>query len=198
MRSVEGSFLSGPVEQAAPALLGWVLHAGSVSVRITEVEAYGGEDDAGSHAHRGPTPRNASMFGGAGRLYCYLSYGIHVCANVVTGSSGTGSAVLLRAGVVLGGEAEARSRRGDVARRALARGPACLTRALGVRLDHDGTDLLDDTSPVRLVPGPAPSRVGCGPRVGLTGEPDRAWRWWCEGDATVSAYRRSPRAHPPI
>ena len=200
-RSRAAALLTGPVEVVAPRLLGAAVHVGGVVVRLTEVEAYDGADDAGSHAFRGPTPRNAVMFGPAGHLYCYFSYGMHVCANVVTGPEGRASAVLLRAGEVVTGLDLARVRRGDRPAHELARGPANLCRALGIGLDHGGTDLTGAASAVRLVPPaqaspPPASSVRSGPRVGLTQEPDRPWRFWLAGERSVSAYRRSPRAAP--
>ena len=93
--------------EVAPDLLGAHLSVttpkGLVTVRLTEVEAYGGSDDPGSHAYRGRTARNATMFGPPGRLYVYFSYGMHWCANLVTGTDGNASAVLLRAGEVVAG-----------------------------------------------------------------------------------------------
>ena len=124
--------LEGPVEQVAPLLLGAVLRAGPVAVRLTEVEAYAGAGDPGSHAFRGRTPRNAVMFGPAGRAYAYFTYGMHWCLNVVTGPEGEASAVLLRAGEVVDGIDLARERRPGAADRDLARGPARLTKAIGV------------------------------------------------------------------
>src|SRR5207245_1342891 len=119
-----------PVAEVAPALLGCLLVAGGVTVRLTEVEAYGGHGaDPGSHAHRGPTPRSAIMFGPPGRLYVYFSYGMHWCANVVTGLEGEASAVLLRAGEVIGGLEQARSRRPGSRDDDLCRGPARLAKA---------------------------------------------------------------------
>ena len=103
--------LLGPAEEVAPRLLGAVLRHGPVAVRLTEVEAYAGAVDPGSHAFRGQTPRNSVMFGPAGYLYCYFTYGMHVCANVVVGEAGTASAVLVRAGEVVDGLDVARERR---------------------------------------------------------------------------------------
>lgn len=193
------TLLAGRVEEVARRLLGATLTAGDVVVRLTEVEAYDGDQDAGSHAFRGRTPRNAVMFGPAGRLYCYFSYGMHVCANVVTGPEGKASAVLLRAGEVVAGVDEARVRRGDRPDHELARGPANLCRALGVGLHHGGTELLGTGSDVVLALAPAApdAPVARGPRVGLTGAPDRPWRYWLAGERSVSAYRRSPRAPSP-
>jgi len=179
--------LLGPVEEAAPRLLDAVLRHGDVAVRITEVEAYDGPSDPGSHAFRGRTARNATMFAPAGRLYCYLSYGMHVCANVVTGPEGAPAAVLIRAGEVVDGVEIARARRPGVRDRDLARGPALLCRALAIGLELDGRDLT--SGPVLTLSGEPATGVSTGPRVGLRGAPDRPWRSWLSGDATVSAYR---------
>jgi DNA-3-methyladenine glycosylase len=184
--------LDGTSLEVAPRLLGAVLRHGDVAVRLTEVEAYAGPDDPGSHAYRGQTRRNAVMFGPSGRLYCYFTYGMHVCANVVVGEAGDPGAVLLRAGEVVSGVELARSRRPGASDRDLARGPARLCRALGIGLEHDGVDL--GTGAVRLEAGELVTTVSKGPRVGLRGAPDRAWRFWVTGDPTVSVYR--PAAPP--
>ena len=191
--------LSRPSPDVAPDLLGWRLSSttddGTVAVVLTEVEAYDGEGDPASHAYRGRSPRNAVMFGPAGRLYVYLSYGIHWCCNVVTGPDGEASAVLLRAGRVVEGVGLARARRGQhVADRALARGPACLAQALGIDRTCNGAELLRTDSTVRLEPGAPSSPVSAGPRVGISAAADVPWRFWVTGDDTVSAYKRSTRA----
>jgi DNA-3-methyladenine glycosylase len=175
------------VLEAAPRLLGAVLRHGDVAIRLTEVEAYDGANDPGSHAFRGQTRRNAVMFGPAGHLYCYFTYGMHVCCNVVCGDEGTASAVLLRAGEVVEGIELARERRPGSSDRDLARGPARLCRALGIELAHDGTDLA--AGPVTLAIGDRVGEYSTGPRVGLRGAPDRPWRFWITGDPTVSTYR---------
>ena len=191
--------LLGPVAEVAPALLGcWVVTDrpdGRVAVRLTEVEAYSGEGaDPASHAHRGPTPRAAIMFGPPGRLYVYFSYGVHWCANVVVGPEGRGSAVLLRAGDVVVGEDLARSRR-PAARSArdLARGPARLTQALGIGPDDKDADLVSPRSPVRLLRGDPPAAVTAGPRVGISVATDLPWRFWATGAPSVSAFRPGGR-----
>jgi DNA-3-methyladenine glycosylase len=191
--------------EVAPRLLGLRLShttpQGTVSVELTEVEAYSGESDPASHAFRGPTARNQVMFGPAGRLYVYFSYGMHWCANVVTGPDGVASAVLMRAGRVVEGAELARTRRGDrVADRSLARGPACLTQALGIGREQNGTLLLDG-GPLALATGPGgvePVRIRSGPRVGVSRAADVAHRFWVDGDETVSAYRRSTRSVPSV
>jgi len=182
------------VIEVAPRLLGAVIRHGEVAVRLSEVEAYAGPDDPGSHAYRGPTPRNSVMFGPAGHLYCYFTYGMHVCANVTVGPADEASAVLLRAGQVIDGLDEARARRPGISDRDLARGPANLCRALGLQLTDNGADL--SSSPITLELGAAAAPYLTGPRVGLRLAPDRPWRFWIEGDPTVSAYRRSPKAAP--
>lgn len=197
---MDRTWLEGPAHEVAPRLLGCLVTSespqGRVQVRITEVEAYGGTSDPASHAHAGPTTRNAVMFAEAGRAYVYLSHGIHWCLNVVTGPSGVASGVLLRAGEVVEGDHLARLRRGpQVADRALARGPGCLGRALGVTSTLSGTDLLG-AGPLVLERGEPVSAVATGPRVGVSRAADLAWRWWVPGDPSVSAYRRSPRAVP--
>ena len=188
--------LSRPVLEVAPALLGAHLSAGGATVRLTEVEAYAGEADPGSHAFRGRTPRTSVMFGPAGHAYVYFTYGMHWCVNVVAGTDGEASAVLLRAGEVVEGLDEALTRRPGVRARELCRGPARLCKALGISGEHTGVDLLDPASPVRLLPGsPAdPGRVRRGPRVGVAGEGAVApWRFWLDGEPTVSVYRPAVR-----
>jgi DNA-3-methyladenine glycosylase len=191
-------FFNRPVLEVAPDLLGRVVeHRGvgsdePVAVRLTEVEAYDGQDDPGSHAFRGPTPRNEVMFGPPGHVYVYFTYGMHWCANIVCGESGRASAVLLRAGVVVAGLSVAQGRR-STARRAeeLARGPARLTTALGIRGVQNGADGCDPESALRLFTG-APvlhSRVCTGPRTGVSGGADFPWRFWVADDPSVSRYR---------
>jgi DNA-3-methyladenine glycosylase len=181
--------LSGPVLDAAPRLLGSVLRHGDVACRLTEVEAYDGPRDPGSHAFRGRTARNAVMFGPPGHLYVYFTYGMHWCANVVCGPSETASAVLLRAGEVVDGLGTARARR-TAARldRDLARGPARLCQALGIDAGANGHHLGTEPLTLTLAETAAPA-FETGPRVGLRQAADRPWRFWLPGEPTVSAYR---------
>lgn len=183
--------LHQPVEEVAPSLLGMVVRRGEVAVRLTEVEAYGGADDAASHAWKGERPRNRSMFLDGGHAYVYLSHGLHLCLNVVTGTPGAASAVLLRAGAVVAGEEQVALRRSGVSRRDWTRGPGRLAAALGVERTDDGADLLDPTSPLTLEAGdtPGPRTVVAGPRVGISREHDRPWRFVLAGEPSVSAYR---------
>jgi len=190
--------LSRPVLDVAPRLLGATLRHGEVAVRLTEVEAYDGPDDPGSHAYRGRTPRNAVMFGPPGYLYVYFTYGMHFCCNVVCGPEGSPSAVLLRAGEIVEGVELARQRRSGAPDRDLARGPARLCQALAIGREENGADLA--SRPLTLVPGTPDGAVSTGPRVGLRDAPDRPWRFWLTGEPTVSAYRpaapRRRRAAP--
>jgi len=204
--AVPRAFFARPVLEVARDLLGRVVvhtcDAGEVAVRLTEVEAYAGPGDPGSHAARGRTPRTAVMFGPPGHAYVYFSYGMHWCANLVCGPEGTASAVLLRAGEVVGGLELARHRR-PAARKDvdLARGPARLAAALGLDGARDGADLCAPTSALHVLEDdaapPSSSRgrveVLTGPRVGVSGEGgdgDRfPWRLWLAGEPTVSAYR---------
>ncbi|MEU8374799.1 MULTISPECIES: DNA-3-methyladenine glycosylase [unclassified Micromonospora] len=182
------------VAETARTLLGWELAAGGVRIRLTEVEAYAGTgEDPASHAHRGPTPRTRVMFGPAGHAYTYFVFGMHWCLNIVCGRDGEAAAVLLRAGEVVDGLPAARTRRGDVADRDLARGPARLAVALDVTASANGTCVLDGSGPLLLSPPTCPvarAEVTAGPRVGVAAAHDVPWRFWITGDPTVSAYRR--------
>jgi DNA-3-methyladenine glycosylase len=190
--------LLAPAEDAARALLGArlvsELASGRVVVRLTEVEAYAGEADPGSHAFRGSTPRTSVMFGAAGCLYVYFTYGMHWCANVVCGPEGTASAVLLRAGEVVEGHEVARSRRTTARTDVdLARGPARLCKALAIEGSLTGSDLYAPGAAVHLLAGDPVTDVSAGPRVGLSAGAATPWRFWATGDPTVSAYK----AHVP-
>jgi DNA-3-methyladenine glycosylase len=197
-RVLPRSELERPVLNVAPRLLGCVIEhrtdEGTVAVRLTEVEAYRGEDDPGSHAFRGRTPRNAVMFGPPGHVYVYFTYGMHWCMNVVCEPAGRARAVLLRAGEVVEGVDLARARR-PAARsdRDLARGPARLTQALGVSGGQNGADASDPAGRLRLLtphPSDESRAVATGPRVGIRGDGATApWRFWLTGEPTVSVYR---------
>jgi DNA-3-methyladenine glycosylase len=174
---------------------------GDVTLRITEVEAYDGERDPGSHAFRGRTERNRAMFGEPGRLYVYRHLGLHHCVNVVCGPVGRASAVLLRAGEVTDGVDLARSRRLAAGRcdsdRQIARGPARLAVALDLDLRQYGAELTNPEGELVLHRGPATTlrpAIATGPRVGVSGDGGDGdlypWRSWLAGDPTVSAYRR--------
>jgi len=204
-------FLDRLATEVAPDLLGCVLEhkteAGLVAVQLTEVEAYAGRSDPASHAYRGKTQRNAVMFGPPGHAYVYFTYGMHFCVNMVClgeeGPAGDGaSAVLLRAGAIIAGEDLARARRTRglvpdgrprLASRDLARGPARLCQALDIDRSLDGADVCVASSPLRMRTGagnPARSAtIVTGPRVGVSSAADIPWRFWYDGDPTVSVYR---------
>jgi DNA-3-methyladenine glycosylase len=187
--------LTGQAHEVAPLLLGAHItsHLGgqTVTVRLTEVEAYGGVgEDPGSHAFRRQTPRNATMFGPAGHLYVYFTYGMHWCANVVTGMPGIAGAVLLRAGEVVEGIEQARVRRPASSDRDLARGPARLAQVLSFNGDVDGADLRGPH--ITLMLAPTPSAHETSPRTGVAGDGAVVpWRFFLPGDRFVSPYRRA-------
>jgi DNA-3-methyladenine glycosylase len=205
--ALKREFFDRPVHEVAPDLLGRVIAHGAVAVRMTEVEAYGlpGEDPA-SHTYRGRTPRNAVMFGHPGHLYVYFTYGMHFCANLVCMPDGVGSAVLLRAGEVIAGSDLVRTRRlpagGSAAdgagerparvipERDLARGPARLAVALGLSREHNGLDCCSP-GPLQVFEGTPvdQQKIRTGPRTGVSTGVDTPWRFWIDGDSTVSPYR---------
>ncbi|MEU8775198.1 DNA-3-methyladenine glycosylase [Streptomyces sp. NPDC048606] len=196
------SFFDRPVLTVAPDLLGRVLVRrtpdGPLELRITEVEAYEGAADPGSHAYRGRTARNASMFGPPGHAYVYFIYGMWFSLNLVCGPPDHASGVLLRAGEITVG-ADLASKRRISARtpRELAKGPARLATALDVDRSLDGTDLCaGPEAPLSLLAGTptSPELVSNGPRTGVGGAgAAHPYRYWITGDPTVSPYR----AHAP-
>lgn len=188
MRAVSRRALSSHASEVAPRLLNKLLvvdHGnGDVrSGRLTEVEAYGGLDDPASHAGRGPTPRNEPMFGRAGTVYVYFTYGMHWCANIVTGPAGDAQAVLLRAVVPVDGVDAIRASRPAATRdRDLTNGPAKLCQALGLGSWANGVELGAPTpggAVVRLLDDgtPPPAEPTVGPRVGISAARDTPWRF---------------------
>jgi DNA-3-methyladenine glycosylase len=188
--------LGDPVD-IAPWLLNKVVVKGERAGRIVEVEAYKGAVDPASHAYRGTTPRTSVMFGRPGFLYVYFTYGMHWCANVVTGPEGHASALLIRALAPLRGLDAMRQAREAARRdRDLCNGPAKLCQALGITGADNGVDLLarrgaaegagggvvrlldDGTSP--------PDHPAQGTRIGISVAKDEPWRFWVPGDENVS------------
>ncbi|WP_067284154.1 DNA-3-methyladenine glycosylase [Streptomyces jeddahensis] len=198
-------FFDRPVLQVAPDLLGRILvrntSDGPIELRLTEVEAYAGPDDPGSHAYRGRTPRNDVMFGPPGHVYVYFTYGMWHCMNLVCGPDGKASAVLLRAGEITEGADLARKRRLSARNdKELAKGPARLATALGVDRALDGSDICaGPDAPLSILAGTPvpPDQVRNGPRTGVAGDGGdgeaHPWRYWIANDPTVSPYR----AHTP-
>jgi DNA-3-methyladenine glycosylase len=192
-------FFARPSVEVAPDLLGCHLSFGGVVLRLTELEAYAGEADPGSHAYRGVTPRTRPMFGPPGFTYVYFTYGHHWCVNLVVGEEGAASAVLVRAGEVLTGDDLVRSRRGPVRERDWARGPGRLGQALAMTKEHTGLDFcrppLGETIDLVVSAGepPPPGRLRVGPRVGVSGPggdgTSYPWRFWVDDEPSVSAYR---------
>jgi DNA-3-methyladenine glycosylase len=183
--------------EVAPALLNKVLavrrtDGGWSWARVVEVEAYAWFDEA-SHTFRGPTPRNQVMYGPGGHLYVYFSYGVHWCANVVTGPKGSGQAVLLRAAEPLGGLAEMRAARGGMPDRDLCRGPARLTQALGLTGSDNGVSVRSGGVLVLDDGAEPPASPHVGPRVGISRAVDVPWRWVVPG----SRYTSGPRPQAP-
>lgn len=174
---------------------------GVVVARIVEVEAYGaGLDtpfpDPASHGYRGRTPRNQVMFGEAGHLYVYRSYGIHMCMNISYGPVGRCGGVLLRAMEIEQGYEVVRARRGrPLADHRLASGPGNVGTAMGIALSDNGIDVFAAGAVLRLWPQTLDqSLIADGPRVGVAMAAERRWRLWVADSPAVSAYRRSPRA----
>ncbi|MGW5094549.1 DNA-3-methyladenine glycosylase [Streptomyces nodosus] len=195
-------FFDRPVLEVAPDLLGRLIVRatpdGPIELRLTEVEAYDGPNDPGSHAYRGRTTRNEVMFGPPGHVYVYFTYGMWHCMNLVCGPEGRASGVLLRAGEITEGAELARTRRLSARNdKELAKGPARLATALGVDRALDGTDACaPGETPLRILTGtPIPSdQVRNGPRTGVAGDGGvHPWRYWIANDPTVSPYR----AHTP-
>ena len=188
-RPLPRAFYARDSREVAPELLNKLLVRGARVGRIVEVEAYCGMDDPGSHAFRGPTRRNATMFGPSGHLYVYFTYGMHFCANVVCGAEGEGTAVLLRGLDAEAGLEEMRAAYPGARRdRDLCRGPARLCRAFGIDRSFDGGDLVTgDRGLVVSDDGVAPpARPGVGPRVGLSAGAELPWRFYVPGALGVS------------
>ncbi|GGK03315.1 putative 3-methyladenine DNA glycosylase [Streptomyces camponoticapitis] len=195
-------FFNRPVLEVAPDLLGRTLlrrtAEGTIELRLTEVEAYAGDIDPGSHAYRGRTDRNSVMFGPPGHAYVYFTYGMWHCLNLVCGPEGRASGVLLRAGEIREGAEQVRKRRVSARNdKELAKGPARLATGLDVDRALNGTDVCaDGDAPLSVLMGTPPPRdqVRSGPRTGVGGEgAPHPWRFWIDGDPTVSPYR----AHTP-
>lgn len=187
-------FLARPSTVVAPSLLGCVLvrilpDGRRLAVRLVETEAYE-QGDPASHSYHGRTARTEVMFGPAGYLYVYFTYGIHFCANVVTGRRGEGSAVLLRAGEPLEGLDAMAERRRTSDPRLLCSGPARLCQALAIDGTAGGEDLVSGED-IWLERGTAVTAISEGPRVGIRQAVEQPWRFWETGDPFVSRARRA-------
>jgi len=185
-------FFARDALEVAPLLLNKLLVHGPRVGRIVEVEAYRGSDDPASHAYRGLTRRNATMFGPPGFLYVYFTYGMHWCANAVCMPEGTAQAVLLRALAPLEGLDLMRAARPVAGTdQHLASGPAKLCQAMGIARAHDGADLVTGEGGIRVLDDgvPPPAVPGVSARIGLRRAAELPWRWWVPGDPNVSRGR---------
>jgi DNA-3-methyladenine glycosylase len=207
MREANPAFFARDVLEVAPTLLNAVLRRTegevSVALRITEVEAYRGASDPGSHACRGMTTRNRTLFGPAGHLYCYFIYGLHHAINIVVGNSSQPQACLIRAGDIIEGAQVARQRRETRVRQRplldyeLARGPGCVAQCFDANLTNDGDDLWTGQWRLFVPRDGAVTPHVTGPRVGVSGpggdETNFPWRYWLAPSASVSRYQRGRR-----
>lgn len=182
------ALLRGSVHEVAAGIIGWTLLVDGVGGRIVEVEAYA-EGDPASHAFRGATARNASMFGPPGHLYVYRSYGIHWCANVVCEQQGRGAGVLLRALEPTHGLERMRERRGVADERLLCAGPGRLTQALGLTGRDDGADL--SRPPFELRAPSSPVVVERTTRIGISRAVEQPWRYVEARSSWLSRRRRA-------
>jgi DNA-3-methyladenine glycosylase len=186
---LDSEFFARPAAEVAPDLVGCLLMHGGVGGVIVEVERYQ-HDDPASHSFRGPTPRNAVMFGPPAHAYVYRSYGMHWCVNVVCDREGEASAVLIRALEPSQGVKAMEARRGDVGMRRLCAGPGCVTQALGIDLSHNGSSFVD--GPLSLHARAATPDVVTGPRIGIAKAIDKPWRYGIADSPYLS--RPFPRA----
>jgi DNA-3-methyladenine glycosylase len=192
LKKLSRSFYSRPAPRVAKSLLGKILvrKIGNtiLSGKIVEVEAYR-QNDPASHTYRGKTRRNEVMFGEAGHMYVYFTYGMHFCANIVTGKVGIGEAVLLRAVEPIEGIVKMKRNRGflkDVRHPCtLTNGPAKLCEALKIKGEDNGADLRGDK--IFLIEGESPkSVIGTSTRIGITRCKEKKWRFFLKGNKWVS------------
>jgi len=193
MHPIPPGFFARDGCDVAPELLNKLLVRGARAARIVEVEAYGGAVDLASHAYRGRTARNATMFGPPGRLYVYFTYGMHFCANVVCGVEGEATAVLLRAATAVSGADDMRAARGPAARldRDLCSGPGKLCQAFGLDRGFDGADLVAGDMGVVLADDrtPPPAAPGISGRIGVSVAAAVPWRFYVVGATGLSRSR---------
>jgi DNA-3-methyladenine glycosylase len=180
---IAGVDFEAPAEAVARALIGVTLLVDSVGGVIVETEAYDQSEPA-AHTHRGPTPRNAPMFGPAGHAYVYRSYGLHWCLNLTCREVGHGAGVLIRALAPTQGLDRMRARRGVEDARLLCSGPGRVGQALGITLAHFG--LPADRAPFELRPATEPVALAVGPRIGITKAAELPWRFGLAGSVHLS------------
>jgi DNA-3-methyladenine glycosylase len=188
VKTLTKAFFRRSVHEVAPDLIGAMLLFKGAGGRIVEVEAYHHTDPA-AHSFRGPTTRNAVMFGPAGYAYVYRSYGIHWCLNFVCEPKGSASAVLIRALEPTTGLPAMRRRRGLADPRLLCAGPGRVCQALGITAAHNGLAL--DELPFRLLARTVETAVVAGPRIGITKAAEKPWRYGLKDSAFLSKPFRS-------
>lgn len=182
-RELSRSYFSIDPVDLAPKLIGLIVSVRAPessllrSARIVECEAYRGTDDPASHAARKKTPRNAVMFGPAGIAYVYFNYGVHNMFNIVADDEGTAGAVLIRSAEPLTGINLMAAARGTEQLTELCSGPGKLTKALGIQMNDNMSDLLGGGRMSIIDDGWRPSKVVCGPRVGIRRGQDLCWRF---------------------
>ena len=193
MRVLPRRFYARPTLEVARDLLGkelvWRGKGAPMGGVIVEVEAYLGQHDPASHAFRGETARNRTMFGAPGHVYVYFTYGMHHCMNVVTEEKGTPHAILLRALAPSTGLDLWRAARPDLSLAKMASGPGRLCKALGINRSHDGLDLVRSALTIREGPG-RPREVRSGPRIGISQAREMPYRFWLAGEPAVSGSRK--------
>jgi len=180
-------FFNQPTVELARALLGKCLVYGDLSGIIVETEAYLYVDDPGCHASRGLTPRNAPMFGAAGNIYVYLIYGMYNCLNIVSGKTGEGEAVLIRAVEPVSGIRLMQKRRGTQKIENLCNGPGKLTQAFGITRKHNNTSLLEGD--LRIHDSRKKPEVCSSTRIGLSAGKELELRFFIKGNRFVSSLR---------
>lgn len=185
------TILNMPAEHAARRLLGSILermlNGRHIRVKIVETEAYD-QTDAASHSYRGRTPRTDVMFGPAGHLYVYFTYGMHYCCNIVTGQEGEGSAVLIRAVEPLDGEEFLEENRGGKTGIDLTNGPAKLCQALKITKEMNGHNLEEGSLRLIMQPEVTPQEVIVAKRIGIKHAVDMPWRFYLSDNRYVSRY----------
>lgn len=185
----ELSFLYADTVTAAKQLLGCMLERttadGTIQVRIVETEAYH-QSDAASHSYSGETVRNSPMFQEAGVFYVYFTYGMHYCANIVTGQAGEGSGVLIRAVEPLAGEHIIRQNRPNVTAPQTTNGPAKLCQALQINKQLSGHDITKRPLILRTGALQTPETITQTTRIGISKAVDMPWRFYIKGNPYIS------------
>lgn len=190
-RRLERDFFARPVVEVAKALIGAELVVDGCGGVIVETEAYHPSEPA-AHSFRGPTPRNAVMFGPPGHAYVYFSYGMHWCLNFVAHDDAPGSAILIRALEPTRGLDRMAERRGTASPRLLCAGPGRLAQALGVTREHNGLPL--DAPPFALLGAEEPPDLLVGPRIGISRAVELPWRFGLAGSRALSRRFPAPTA----